>query len=95
MSWDYLPKRDRMPAPSEANTPSQSEAMKELARRARAHKRTMSILGKCLFASALGLEPQAVPVGRVIVSVDPFAVRASKAKPSAKVRVVDADLDLL
>ncbi len=71
-----------------------SAAMHELARKKRCHKRVMQILGKCLFASANRIEPCDVPIGKVISSLEPMAVRAARAKKTAKC-AKDMDLEFL
>lgn len=92
MSWDYLPKKDRMPAPSESKP--ESLAIHELARKKRAHKKCMTTLGRVLLASALQCRVADLPMEKIIVSVEPLAFRCGKAKPK-KVVVADSHLELL
>ncbi len=92
MSWNYLPAKERMPAPSAE--PPMSAVMHELARKKRIHKLAMSVLGKCLFASANRIEPCDVPIGKVISSLEPLAVRAARQKKAAA-KPRDMDLEFL
>lgn len=93
---NYLPKRGRNPAPSEiAEAALMSPAMHELARKKRCHKRAMSILGKCLFASMFSIEAGAVPIGAIIKSIDPLTIAKARPKATKSRAAVDLDLDLL
>lgn len=93
---NYLPKRDRNPAPSEiAEQALMSPAMHELARKKRCHKRAMSILGKCLFASIFSMDAAAVPIGSIIKSTNPLTIAKGRPKINKAARLVDLDLDLL